>query len=211
MHNRKSLVFLFRYFFALLTVFMCSYAHAVVINFDDIERVHTDPDDPFWADQELTDQYLSRGLLIDGGYLNSYDPDSDLIVSGKNYLQGGPYFGLTFVGKLPTFVSLIVTSSHEDVVYLNALCGDGVTLSQQTPGWAGPDNNTPFEAKKLITFTSDFGISHIDISAFYFLRTSAMIDDFTYRYSVPEPAAILLFIMGLLGIYGKRINTIRKH
>lgn len=185
----------------------CAHVQAVTINFDDIERV-TDPENPFWADQPITDQYLSKGLLVDGGYLNTYyEGEPDKWVSGPNYLQGGPYFGLRFVGNLPLFVSLVVTSSHEDVVFLNASCGDGSMLSSETPGWAGPDKNSPFQAKNLITFSSAHGISHIDISAFYFLRNSAMVDDLVFHYSVDEPGSLALLLLGLFAIYRKKMAS----
>lgn len=189
--------------FLLSLVLACSSSHAVFINFDDIERSN----DPFWASQPITTEYLAKGLIIDDGYLGSYWSGSDYTVSGPNYLQGGPYFNFSFAGKLPSFVSFIVTSSHEDAVYIDALCGDGTILSKETPGWAGPDHDIPFEPKQLITFTSTSGISKINISAFYFLRTSAMIDDLRYSYAVPEPESIILLLMGLLAIGARRFAS----
>lgn len=184
-----------------LTLLGSSYASAVIINFDDIERV----DDPFWAAHPLTTEYAGQGLIIDDGYLGSYDPDSTATVSGPNYLQGGPYFNLSFVGTLPLFVSMVVTSSHEDAVYLNALLGDGTTISQHVAGWAGPYEDEPQEFKKLITFESTAGIEHIDISAFYFLRNSAMVDDLELRYTVPEPGTLALLFAGLFALGRKRL------
>lgn len=200
MPSRKLFTSLPRYFFCLTTLLCSSYASAVFIDFDDIER----NEDPFWAAHELTDEYLGKGLLIDGGFLSSYDPDSADIVSGPNYLQGGPYFDLLFVGSLPRFVSMIVSSSHEDAVHLTARLGDGSTLSQKVEGWEGTNPDYIQEKKKLITFTSDFGISQIDISAFYFLRTSARIDDLEYHYDVPEPGSLALFLAGMLALMRRR-------
>lgn len=196
------------YFLPLSMLLMCNYSYAVFINFDDIDRI----DDPFWASQPLTTEYLAKGLLIDDGYMGSYGGAPELVVSGPNYLQGGPYFNLTFVGELPKFISMIVTSSHDDVVYLDALCGDGSILSKETPGWAGPYYNSPFAPKQLITFTSEFGISKINISAFYFLRTSAMVDDLTYYYAVPVPESniLMLLIPGLLILLLMRLKE-RSH
>lgn len=207
MRANKSLSHFLSLFFLLLLT--SHFSHAEFINFDDIERIN-DPDNPFWADQPITDHYSTKGLLIDGGYLNKYfDGDIERTVSGPNYLQGGPYFSLTFIGKLPAYVSLIVTSSHEDVVFLDAACGDGSILSAETPGWAGPDKHSPFKAKNLVTFASDFGISNINISAFYFLRNSAMIDDLKYHYAVPEPKPIVLFSIGLLLLIFIRMSRAR--
>lgn len=210
-HTTAHLPSLWRRVISAVTLLICTHAHAITINFDDIERVN-DPEYPSWADQPITDQYLSKGLLVDGGYLNSYfEDESHKRVSGPNYLQGGPFFGLKFVGDLPRFVSLVVTSSHEDVVFLSASCGDGSVLASETPGWAGPDKNSPFQAKNLITFSSTHGISHIDISAYYFLRNSAMVDDLIFHYSVPEPSALILILLGLLAIYCARMATRNSH
>ncbi len=188
-------------FFGLLGLLGSSYASAVVINFDDIERI----DDPFWAAHPLSTEYADRGLIIDGGFLGLYDADSEALASSPNYLQGGPYFSLSFVGTLPLFVSMLVTSSHEDAVYLDARLGDGTHLARQVAGWEGPDHDTPPEIKKLITFESTSGIEHIDISAFYFLRNSAMVDDLELRYTVPEPGTLALFLAGLLALTRKRL------
>ncbi len=192
-HTLQKVVFAI----AAFIILMCRYASAEVINFDDLERV----DDPFWAAQEVTNEYESKGLIIDGGYLGKYwREQGEEIVSGPNYLQGGPYLYFSFVGKLPKFVSLVVTSNNQDVVYLGANCGDGSVLHAETPGWAGPEKNTPFKAKNVITFVSQHGISSIGFGAFYFLRTSAMIDDVTYHYELPEPAPLLLFGLGLFAL-----------
>jgi hypothetical protein len=181
----------------LLLIFsFCRSASAGVINFDDIKR----NSDPFWAAHPITDHYQSEGLIIDGGYLNEYWVEDETVLSGPNYLQGGPYLSFSFVGKKPKFVSLVVTSSNKDVVTLGASCGDGSILVAETPGWAGPHNNTPFKANNLITFVSDHGISHIAVSAFYFLRTSAMIDDITFYYELPEPAPMVLLALGLMAL-----------
>jgi len=183
-----------------LTLLGSSYASAVIINFDDIERV----DDPFWAAHPLTTEYAAQGLIIDDGYLESYEPDSAAL-SSPNYLQGGPYLNFSFVGTLPLFVSMVVTSSHEDAVYLNALLGDGTIISQHVPGWAGPYSDEPQEFNKLITFESTAGIERIDISAFYFLRNSAMVDDLEFRYTVPEPGTLTLLLAGLFALGRKRL------
>lgn len=199
-----------KYFFIAATAISSSYASAVVINFDDIERVHPDPDDNFWADQPITDQYLSQGLIINNGYLNSYDSWSEYFVSGPNYLQGGDYVSFSFVGKLPKYVSMFVTAPSKDVAYLGAWCADGSVIWEETPGWAGPDHDTPFKGKNLITFYSDAGISRINISSFYNLRTSAMIDDLTFLYEVPEPTPAFLLGFGLLALFGSRAKSSRK-
>ena len=185
----------------LLISFICRSAFAEVINFDDLKRI-SDPESPYWADQPITDYYAGKGLVISDGYLNEYYENDENMVSGPNYIQGGPYLTFYFVGNPPKFVSLVVTSSNGDVVTLGAACGDGSVLTANTPGWAGPDNDTPFKAKNLITFASDHGISKIDVSAYYFLRTSAMIDDIIFHNNIylPEPAPFLLLAIGLIAL-----------
>ncbi len=202
MRSPKLLSHLSASFLFSLTLLGSSYASAVIINFDNIERV----DDPFWAAHPLTTEYADHGLIIDDGYLGSYGPDSEMAISGPNYLQGGPYFNLTFTGPLPSFVSMIITSSHEDAVYLDAILGDGSIIEQEVLGWAGPDHDDPQEVQKLITFESSAGIAHIDISAFYFLRNSAWIDDLEFRYAdVPEPGTLTLLLAGLFALGRKRL------
>lgn len=56
-----------QYIFLLSIIFDCSYSHAVLVSFDDIERLY-EYDYPFRADQPMTDQHLAKGLIIDGGY-----------------------------------------------------------------------------------------------------------------------------------------------
>lgn len=204
MPTRKFPKSVVQYIFLLSIILGCSYSHAVVINFDDIERVHED-DYPFWADQPITNQYASKGLIVDGGYLNSYQNVEGNVVSGPNYLQGGPYLSLIFVGIHPKVVSMVINSNYQDVAYLDASCLDGELISKETKGWAGPHSNTPFVPNQIITFRSEAGISHINISAFHFLRTSVMIDDLTYHYSLPEPGSLLLLGIGFLFLAGKRI------
>lgn len=200
---------LFRNIFLLFTLFIGNYANAVFINFDNIERYHPDPTDPYWADQEITDQYLSRGLLVSGGYLNEYGSFSDYLASGPNYLLGAHSLSLTFVGKLPTFVSMLVTAPSKDVAFINATSADGAIYSQETPGWAGPHHESPFQGKNLITFNIESGISRINFFTFYGLRTSVMLDDLTYHYAVPEPTPWLLLLPGLFILISARLNDKR--
>ena len=74
-------------------------ALAVFIDFDDLTPIHPDPDYPFFADNPLTDQYLSQGLLINGGaWLNGEN--------GQNYMTiGAGGASISFVGALPSRTS----------------------------------------------------------------------------------------------------------
>ena len=165
-------------------------AHATLINFDDLVYIPTDPDDCF-CDHELTNEYESKGLIIDGGYLGT---------SGtNNYLSGTPWLVLKFIGILPTKISLSVSAALEDVVYLDAH-GSGFNSSKKTTGWAGPFDDTPYTANQIISFSSASGISSINIAAFYDLRIDAIIDDINCDYSatVPESSSLGLMGIGLL-------------
>lgn len=133
---------------------------------------------------------------------------SDGGLTFQNYLITGPYGQLIFSGELPTFVNIFVTSIHSDAIYLSAWGPDGFLETKKTPGFGGPFDDTPPEPNFYISFTAEKGIKFIDISAFYFRRTGAMIDDLTYTYaSVPEPESFLLLMMGLTALIGKQMRT----
>lgn len=165
-------------------------ASAVVINFDDLVPVH-DPIFPCFCDNELTDEYAAQGLTFNDGFFDGSSSDGGLTY--QNYLITGPYGQLIFSGELPTFVSMFVTSIHNDAIYFSAWGPDGFLETKKTPGFGGPFDDTPPEPNFHISFTAEKGIRFIDISAFYFRRTGAMIDDLTFTTTpVPEPQAWLL-------------------
>lgn len=175
-------------------------AHAVVINFDDLTLV-SDPVMPCFCDHPLTDEYLAQGLRISEGFLGSYYPSDSHIVSSPNYLLGGQSLSLSFVGELPTFVSMYVTAPRQDAAYITASGPGGWSEEKQTPGWAGPFLSTPWEPKQFISFESATGIARIDFWSWYYTRTSVDVDDLTYEYaSVPEPSSLALLVMSLLGV-----------
>src|ERR1035437_9650726 len=83
---------------------------AVTINFDDIPYIPGSGLDPAAFDYHpLTNEYLSRGLQIERGYLAVYGSDYPSPVSQPNYLLGSHFLQFSFVGALPTFVSMYVT------------------------------------------------------------------------------------------------------
>ena len=211
MHTRSDFIaILKRLFLAVpLGLLVSLPTYAVVINFDDLTLVPSDPEFPCFCDYPLTNEYESQGLIIDGGFLAEYWEGHENVVSGSNYLLGSIYLQLNFVGTLPTFVSLIVSAAHEEAIFFDVFGAAGLIDEQQTSGYAGPYNDTPYTPNQLMTFTSAEGISSIVIEGFYNLRTSAMIDDLTYEYtSVPAPSPLILLGLGLLGLaWRKRVGT----
>lgn len=174
-------------------------AHAVLIDFDDIKHIPADDMFPHFSDHPLTDQYIDQGLLIDGGFLVG---ESHADGSNDNRLLGSNFLLLSFVGKLPTTVSMYISAAFGQAVFLNAFGEDGWFAKQQTSGYAGPHSDTPYTDNQLVSFYSPTGISAISLEAFYGLRTGAVVDNLYYDYATPvsEPSLLILLMCGLLMI-----------
>lgn len=183
-------------------------AHAVFIDFDDLEYVPSHPVFDFFADHPLTDEYLDRGLLIEGGFLASWgNSNPESIISAPNYLLGGNWLSLIFVGDvLPVYVSMYVTAGNGDAGYLEAHGADGWVELQQTPGEAGPQTR-PFQEKNFISFYHSPGIQSITMWSYWGSRVSLIVDDLTYEYAVPGPSPLVLLGIGLLAL----ILRIQRH
>lgn len=187
---------------AVVALLFSGQVNAVVINFDDLVWTPLDP--PCLCDQPLTNEYESQGLIIDGGYLMAYDPNDDNVISPDNYLLGSDYLRLDFVGTLPTFISMIVNSFHEEAIYFTVYGQEGLIEQQQTDGYAGPVS-TPYRPNQQMTFTHAQGIASIAIHGFYNMRTSAKIDDLTLEYAdIPAPSTLFLLLSGLLAMIWMR-------
>lgn len=178
--------------------------HATVIDFDDLNPVF-DPDVVCWCDNPLSDQYVDKGLLIEGAWV--------IGENSENYMLTSNWATLEFVGELPTFLSMNITSVYGDAVLLDVYGPSGFIYSRATSGWQGLEEySSPLIPNELITFSSDIGISHIDIQGFYNMRLGAQIDNINFTHNpVSEPAPLALFALGLFGIlsrkYKYRINN----
>ena len=198
-----SLMNLMGRFTAIFSIAIASNAYATFIDFDDLTPVY-DPVFGCFCDNPLTNQYESKGLLIENAYLNGGSLDGGLTY--ENILLSGPHTTLYFVGQLPTFVSMYVTSANGDAIYLTAY-GPGGESNYQTGGYGGPDYDTPVIPNEYVSFQTDLGISQINIDSFYFLRVGAAIDNLTFTHSsVPEPSAPLLFLLGCIALAWKRLK-----
>lgn len=189
-------------------------AQAAFIDFDDLTYIPEYPEMPFFADTPVTDQYLSKGLLVDDGYLQPYnffnEPEPEVDpghISGPNFLLGGNFLSLSFVGDaLPDFVGMYVGSGIGEKIFLEAYGTSGLLFSKNTEGDSGP-SSTPYTHKQYVSFEADEGIKRINIWGYYNSRVSASIDDLTFTYAeVPEPSSFILLCLGVFAIvYRRRI------
>lgn len=178
---------------------MANNVSATIIDFDDLNPVY-DEIYPCWCDNPLTDQYLAKGLLINGAWVNGADSHNNMLT--------GNWASLNFVGELPTFFSMNINSVHDDSVLLSIYGATGLIAEKHTAGWTGPDDEyIPVIPNEFFSFNSEQGISSIVIQGYYGLRTGAEVDNLTYTYSsVPEPSSIALLSLGLFGLILRRVN-----
>lgn len=180
------------------------HAQAVLITFDDLPP----PEDPDqFAGTSVTNEYAGLGLLVNEGYLAGSG------VPGTNQaLYGAPYLSLSFIGgTLPTYVSLYVSAPNRDKVSVDARGPGGWGDTVETDGFSWPPGSeTPYRPNQYVSFHSETGISNLDLTAFYFLRTGPVIDNLYFGNAapVPEPASLVLALAGGLSLWAvKRLRT----
>jgi hypothetical protein len=175
---------------------------ATVINFNDLKPVYNE-EFPCWCDNPLSDQYIDQGLLISGAWVVGSGPNNGMLTSN--------WAGLKFVGDLPTFLSMNITSHYGDAIFLEFYGESGYLDTIITSGWLGyEDISTPVIPNQLISFNSDIGIKSVAIHGFFNMRLGADIDNITFTHSaVPEPSSVALISLGLLGLLLRRRNIAR--
>lgn len=178
-------------------------ARAAIITFDDIPYIPVDPDWPQFDDVYVTDQYLSEGLLIEGGYLGRRYPLEENLANPQ-FLFGSNFMRMTFVGdRLPNYVTMTVNSVFESYAnVINFYGPNGQHLYEMiTSGFDGWEPYKPYRLNQPISFTSLTGISEITFEGALNMRWGTLVDDLKFKSSprtaVPEPGLLLLFCLGL--------------
>lgn len=175
-------------------------ASATLITFDELE-LHYDEEAPSWYDNPLTgDEYTDKGVRVLGGYLTGEEPDLSVYASNGASIE--------FVGDLPNFVSMNVTSAYGDAVFLSFYGESGLLSTITTSGWQYPEEYaTPVIPDELISFTATSGIKSIQFSSFWNMRIHAVIDNIHfYKIEVPEPSILVFLCIGLFSLLLRRIR-----
>jgi hypothetical protein len=168
-------------------------AQAVLITFDDLPP--PDPEGGFGS-TPVSNEYASLGLVIDGFLGGSGVPGTNQVV------YGAPSLNLSFIGaSLPNYVSMYVSAPNEDKVSVNASGPGGWGQSVDTDGYSWPPGTeTPYRDNQYVSLYSPTGISNVNLTAFYYLRTGPVIDNLYFGNvaPVPEPASLAALATGLL-------------
>lgn len=189
-------------------------ARAAIITFDDIPYVPVDPDWPQFDDVLVTDQYLSLGLLIEGGFLGRrYPPEDNL--DNPQFLFGSNFMRMRFVGnQLPTYVTMTISSVIDYANIINFYSPDGHLFEMVTSGYAGIDSNNPYRPDQPIAFSSPSGISEITFEGYLNMRWGTLVDNLKFKSSpqttVPEPQLFILLCLGLSLLGLSRQGKIRS-
>lgn len=198
---------------ALLALAPLGEAGATLITFDDL----VPPPEDCECDWTVTDQYLPLGLLVEGGGVGRFGPGPlDPTVSSPNVLTDvfGPSLRLSFVGVLPSFVSVYVSTSTFGLngsVYLQANGPGGFVANAVTKGTNPPDFIPEYVPKQFVSFSSATGISTIQLDGTFSRRGEIVIDNLFFGAAppVPEPSTYLMLGAGLLMLVAMRKNAAR--
>lgn len=198
--------------FFLVALVLINPARAATITFDDIPYIPVDPEWPQFNDVEVTDQYLSQGLLIEGGYLGRRYPPEDNLVNPQ-FLFGSNFMRMTFVGdRLPNYVTMTVSSVFDYANIINFYGPDGHLFEMITSGSTGIEPNKSYRVNQPIAFTSRTGIAEITFEGFYGMRWGTLVDNLKFKSSprtaVPEPGLLLLFCLGVAMLVLSRCKRI---
>ncbi|WP_323814048.1 hypothetical protein [Cellvibrio sp. NN19] len=204
-HSGKR--FLSFYFLASVALFFLilylsiSPARAALIDFNDF--VYVPPEDPQWYDTPITDQYVSQGILVQGGYLGKAYYSSQYDLEFSQYLFGSNFMKIKFVDEhLPVYVAMIVSSAFDYANTINFYGPGGYLGKIITSGSMGMEINEPYRPQQPISFAAEGGISEITFSGYYNMRWGTLIDDLQFETSiptsVPESRLLWLFSLGML-------------
>lgn len=191
---------------------LCNSAHAVFINFDELDQASYLPADEDGWMTPLSSEYESQGLLFtDSAYLVTYG-GWGIPLSEPNYVSG-PGFSFEFIGdNLPVFISFNLGPSSGIAVgitvrgpnYFKSVTSSGAIIGMTD------DPGTPYIPNEFFSFRSRTGISSVEIIG----KAGSSMDNLTYTYanevSVAEPSTLVLLMVGFLGLLGSRFKFIVK-
>lgn len=185
-------------------------ANAVTIDFDELDR------DAYLHDGDLTplsNEYESLGVVFFGlPYLLRDLPGVQPAFSSPNFV-GGPGVGFYFVGVLPTYVSLYVSSSTGSRVWVEAAGPNGYDEGWLTDGEVHgmtvvDSDSTPYRPNQFVAFEAAEGIASVSLSS----QGDTAFDNLTFTRptAVAEPPAVLLLALGLTGLAWQRQRHARR-
>jgi hypothetical protein len=191
--------------FLLAAVPLCA-AQAALIDFDDLPP--PDPPEGMWEHSTTpidVNAYASQGVLIAGSFVAEG-------VSGGQALRASSSSLFTFIGTLPSFVSMQANWLPEDILNIQAVGPSGWASTFHVFGYQDGPSVPPGFGDQVISFASPSGISSLSFAGSQFNRFPARIDNLYFGPvpAVPVPASALLLGAGLLTMGFVRRRMLRK-